>query len=65
MKKIISLALASLAIFSAPAQTTQKITATKANEYGIIYSLPTTVIDITVETETTVKKPGEFYKYAK
>lgn len=65
MKKIISLALASLAIFSAPAQTTQKITATKANEYGIIYSLPTTVIDITVETETTVKKTGEFYKYAK
>ena len=47
------------------AQTTQKLTATKASEYGIIYSLPTTVVDITIETETTTKKPGEFYRYAK
>ena len=47
------------------AQTTQKLTATKASEYGIIYSLPSTVVDITIETETTVKKPGVFYRYAK
>lgn len=50
---------------SLSAQTTQKLTATKASEFGIIYSLPTTVIDITLETETTIKKPGEFYRYAK
>ncbi len=47
------------------AQTTQKLTATKASDYGIIYSLPKTVLDITIETEKTVKKPGVFYRYAK
>ena len=42
------------------AQTTQKLTANKANEYGLIYSLPQTVLDITIEAERTVKRPGEF-----
>lgn len=46
------------------AQTTQKLTAGKLNEYGLIYSLPTTVIDITVEAEKTEQIPGEFFKYA-
>ena len=50
---------------SISAQTTQKLTATKASEYGIIYTLPSTVVDITIETEKIVKKPGEFYRYAK
>ena len=66
MKK--SLIIASLALcmsLGTMAQTTQKLTATKASEYGIIYSLPTTVIDVTIETEKVVKKPGEFYRYAK
>lgn len=52
-------------VVSMAAQTTQKLTATKASEYGIIYSLPTTVVDITIETQTTVKRPGEYYRYAK
>lgn len=47
------------------AQTTQKLTATKANEYGLIYSLPVTDIDITVETTHTRRTPGEFYNYAR
>ena len=66
MKKswiITSLALCMSMSFSA--QTTQKLTATKASEYGIIYTLPSTVVDITIETEKTVKKPGEIYRYAK
>lgn len=46
------------------AQTTQKLTATKASEYGIIYSLPKTAIDITIETSHTVTEPGEFANYA-
>lgn len=61
---IISLVLI-VAVSSSNAQTTQKFTATKANEYGIVYTLPKTVIDITIETEKTVTEPGEFYKYAK
>ncbi|MDE6449143.1 MAG: DUF4831 family protein [Muribaculaceae bacterium] len=58
----IVLAIASSA---ATAQTVQKFSASKANEYGLTYSLPVTVLDITIETETTVCKPGEFYKYAR
>lgn len=46
-------------------QTTQKLSATKANEYALIYSLPKTVIDVTVETEHVTREPGEFYNYAK
>lgn len=66
MKKIWLVAVISLlACIGVNAQTTQKLTATKASEYGIIYSLPTTVVDITFEIEKTIKKPGEFYRYAK
>lgn len=46
------------------AQTTQKLSASKVNEYGLIYSLPSTVIDVTVETLCTEKQPGEFCLYA-
>lgn len=47
------------------AQTTQKLSATKANDYAIVYSLPKTAIDITIVTRKTVEIPGEFYEYAK
>lgn len=60
---IISLALVSGSLLSA-AQTTQRFTADKTNEYALVYSLPLTVVDITVETEHTVKKPGEFNNFA-
>lgn len=46
------------------AQTTQRLTATKANEYALVYTLPNTILDITIETERVVKKPGELYQYA-
>lgn len=66
MKKIWLVAIITLfACIGANAQSTQKLTATKASEYGIIYSLPTTVVDITIEIEKTIKKSGEFYRYAK
>lgn len=47
------------------AQTTQKLTADKTNEYGLIYNLPSTQIDVTVEVKRTVKHPGAFHNYAK
>lgn len=68
MKAYILALIAAGAILTPPAsdaQTTQKLTATKANEYGLIYSLPRTVLDITIEAERTVRRPGDFYKYAK
>lgn len=60
-------AIAAATVFSLPAaaETTQKLSATKANDYAIVYSLPLTTIDITIETKKTVKTPGEFYNYAK
>lgn len=46
------------------AQQAQRLSATKANDYGLVYYLPNTMIDVTLEAEITVRKPGEFYKYA-
>ena len=61
------LALCALALCPAAvnAQNTQRLSATKANEYALVYSLPTTALSVTLEAEVTTKKPGEFYKYAK
>lgn len=50
---------------SLSAQTTQKLTASKMNEYGLIYQLPNTAINVTVEAQRTVKTPGEFRLYAR
>ncbi len=64
--RILSSALAILAAISpAAAQTSQKITAGKTNEYGLIYSLPVTNLDITIETEHVKRTPGEFHNYAR
>lgn len=49
----------------ANAQTTQRVTATKANDFGLIYSLPVTELDITIETAHSKRTPGEFYNYAR
>ena len=69
MKKYASILLTASLIMAAPvsghAQTTQRLAATKANDYALVYSLPTTRLTGTLEAEITVKKPGEFYKYAK
>lgn len=67
MKKnlIISVFAMSVACLSVQGQTTRKLSPVKAEEYGLVYSLPLTEIDVTVEVEKTVKTPGEFYQYAK
>ncbi len=56
---------ASALIFTAAAQTTQKLSASKANEFGVVYTLPKTAVSITLAAEKTVETPGEFYLYAK
>ena len=58
-------ALALLATVASGAQSTLKLSATKANDYAITYTLPKTAIDITIVTSKTVETPGEFYQYAK
>ncbi len=64
MKKLTILTIAALLCTGLQAQTTQKLTANKSNEYGLIYSLPTTALDIVIEVEKRVEQPGEDYKYA-
>lgn len=63
--KIIAFVLGACAVAGASAQTTNKLTASKANEYGLIYTLPLTSFEVTIAAEKTVKTPGEFYQYAK
>ncbi|MDE6366722.1 MAG: DUF4831 family protein [Muribaculaceae bacterium] len=63
MKKLLILPLLSGIALAAPAQTVTKLSATKANDYGITYSLPRTTVDITLEARHTIATPGEFYNY--
>ncbi len=67
MNKIYALLLSAMlsAAGQVSAQTATKVTLTKATDYGLVYSLPNTVLDITIETEFSEKTPGDFYNYAK
>lgn len=66
IKKSIILPVALLACaVCGSAQTTQRFTAAKTNEYGLVYSLPLTQLEITVETTHTKLTPGEFHNYAR
>ncbi len=50
---------------SVSAQQTKRLTADKHNEYGLVYSLPSTALEIEVEVTHRVEKSGPFYSYAK
>ncbi len=66
MKKIcLAFVLAAFVADPSFSQETQKLTANKLNEYGIIYSLPVTHLNVEIEAVKTVKKAGPYYKYAK
>lgn len=56
---------AMMSVFTVFSQTTTKLTATKANEYGLIYTLPITAFEVTIAVEKTVNTPGEYYQYAR
>ena len=64
-RTLAALAIAATTAFAATAQTAQRLAATKANDYALVYTLPVTQLTVTLEAEMTVKRPGEFYKYAK
>ncbi len=65
MRPAIIAALALATAIGAGAQTSQKITAGKASEYGLTYTLPVTALEITIEAELTSETPGEFSNYAR
>lgn len=46
------------------AQQTTKFSAAKHNEYGLLYSLPRTQLEVEVVAVKTTKKVGPYYKYA-
>ena len=62
--QIITLAMALTASAPAFAQETQKLTASKLTDYGIVYTLPKTHFNIEVEAVGTIKKAGPYYRYA-
>ena len=59
------IAAATLLALPCSAQTSQKLTAGKANEYGLVYTLPATALDIYLEAEISEEHPGEFHNYAR
>lgn len=65
MKTITALFASLLLAMPVAAQTTQKLSANKTNEYGLLYTLPLTGVDVTIEVERTVKTPGDYFRYAK
>ena len=66
MKSIISLIAAGiLAISPALAQQTKVLTAEKHNEYGLVYSLPVTALEVTVTAERQTQIAGPYARYAK
>lgn len=48
----------------ASAQKTVRVNAIKANDYGVVYSLPKTSFEITFLVKKTTYKRGDFYPYA-
>lgn len=52
-------------IIPSAAQQTKMLTADKHNEYGLVYTLPTTALRFEVTARRTVSKAGPFYQYAK
>lgn len=67
IRRISACVAAALAVstIALDAQTSQRLTAGRSNEYGLIYSLPVTVADIYLEAELTEETPGEFHNYAR
>jgi len=63
--KTIALACCCIIASGAGAQQTKLLTADKHNEYGLVYTLPTTVLRIDVTAQRTVRKAGPYYQYAK
>lgn len=63
--KIFTLALAAMMMPTAYAQQTKLLTADKHNEYGLVYTLPVTALEIEVTAQRTIKKVGPYYQYAK
>lgn len=62
--KYLILSLLLVVASNAFAQRTTRVNAIKANNYGVIYSLPKTSFEVTLLVKKTIYRKGEFYPYA-
>lgn len=60
-----SVCLLAATCLSASGQQTRMLTADKHNEYGLVYRLPVTAVQIDVTARHTVEKAGPYFQYAK
>ncbi len=65
MKKIFLTIAVALTSLYCSGQATKVLTAEKSNEYGLVYSLPATALEVEVTASHQVGKKGPFYLYAK
>ncbi len=65
MKKTILTLICAFTFSLGWAQATKVLTAEKSNEYGLVYTLPTTAFEVEVTARHQVSKKGPFYLYAK
>ncbi len=65
MKRPILMLTGLLACFGMYGQATKVLTAEKSNDYGLVYSLPTTALEVEVTATHQVGKKGPYYLYAK
>lgn len=65
LKYIVCASVITVLNVSGTAQTTKLLTADKHNEYGLVYTLPKTSLEIEVTAKRTIKKVGPYYQYAK
>ncbi|MDR0333724.1 MAG: DUF4831 family protein [Dysgonamonadaceae bacterium] len=65
MKKyILFIALIALTAFNLQAQRTTRVNAIRANNFGVIYSLPKTTFEVTVLVKKNTYQRGEFFQYS-
>lgn len=65
LKGILSASLILAGVLSSEAQQTKVLTAEKHNEYGLVYSLPTTALQIEVTARKRTRIAGDFYQYSR
>lgn len=64
-KAIFTTAILLASVTYGQAQSTKVLTGEKSNEYGLVYSLPQTALEIEVTAKHEVAKKGPYYQYAK
>lgn len=63
--KLLPFLLLCVSVSGMSAQQTRILTAEKHNEYGLVYTLPTTALRIDVTARRTINVAGPYFRYAK